>query len=78
MAQLVAVQLPAGTVTLRGLGAVPPDRAWRAATVLGGGLLSAFGIYLFAKGHHKEAYALAIATAITGAFIGAAGALDGG
>jgi hypothetical protein len=43
--------------------------------VLGGGLLTAFGLVLFAKGRHKEAYALAIATAITGAFIGAAGAL---
>jgi len=46
--------------------------------VLGGGLLTAFGLVLFAKGLHKEAYALAIATAITGAVVGAAGALDGG
>lgn len=73
MAQLVAIQLPA-SVSLQGVSA---QHTWRAAAVLGGGLLTAFGLVLFANGRHKEAYALAIATAITGAFVGAAGALDG-
>jgi len=73
----IVVQLPAGAASLQGLGA-PSAHTWRAAAVLGGGLLTAFGLVLFAKGLHKEAYALAIATAITGAFVGAAGALDSG
>ena len=76
MAQLIAIQLPPST--LQGLGAATPsEHTWRAAAVLGGGLLTALGLVLFANGRYKEAYAIAVATAITGAFVGAAGTLDG-
>ncbi len=48
------------------------EEEWRALGVVAGGLISAFGLYLFATGRQKDAAAIGIATAVTGAFIGGA------
>jgi hypothetical protein len=45
---------------------------WLALGAVAGGLISAFGLYLFATNRPKDAAAIGIATAITGAFIAGA------
>lgn len=76
MAQIWAVHVPARArlVPLGSVGALPKLTVdeWLAVTAVVGGLGSALGLYLFATGREKEAYALGIAGAIGGAFVGAA------
>jgi hypothetical protein len=62
------------------LGALPQlsNRESIALATLGAGLLSAFGVYLFATGRKDEAYALAVAGGVTSAFIAAARFLEAG
>ena len=77
MAQIWAVRVPRVTpLAVAPLGALAfPRLTWEeslALTAVLGGLGSALGLYLFATGREKEAYALGIAGAIGGAFIGAA------
>lgn len=70
MAQIYKVRVPARAL---GLGAVElAPREGLALATLAGGLASAFGVYLFATGRRQEAYALAIASGITTAFLAAA------
>ncbi len=84
MAQIHTVRIPTGPVfdgpvRLGQPPAAPARRAPRltvgeglALTSLAGGLLSAFGVYLFATNRKQEAYALAIASGVSTAFIAAA------
>ena len=79
MAQIYAVLAPQGVQVIgplgyAGLGSTPRitmSEGIALATLLGG-LTSAFGLWLLATGHQREAYAIGIAASITGAFVGAA------
>lgn len=69
MAQVSVVRLGP-----RQLGALSPLQRdeFLALGVLATGLVAATGIWLFASGRRTEAYALGVASAISGAFVGAA------
>lgn len=50
---------------------------WLAFGALAGGLVSSLGIYFFATGRQKEAYAIGIAASVVSAVLGAARLMGG-